>query len=76
MAGSTQVAAGDSLRAADPAPVLAAATKGGGRAYLWALSKDVAAELRITGTPLTKAEADRLRQYLDLTISALVAETE
>jgi hypothetical protein len=52
------------------------ATRGGKpRAYSWALSKDVSAELRIVGDPLTKAEAERLRQYVDLTLGALVVES-
>ncbi len=46
------------------------------RSYSWPLSKDVSVELRIIGDPLTKAEADRLRQYVDLTVSALVADSE
>jgi len=46
------------------------------RLYSWALSKDVSARLEITGDPLTKEQAERLRQYVDLTVSALAAEGE
>lgn len=55
-------------------PATDAARAGKPRSYSWALSKDVSAELRIVGDPLTKAEAERLRQYVDLTLGALVAE--
>jgi hypothetical protein len=43
------------------------------RQFSWALSKEASAELRITGE-LAKAEADRLRQYVELTVGALVAD--
>lgn len=43
-------------------------------AFVWALSKDASAELRLVGEKLTKEEADRLRQYIDLTLAALVSE--
>ena len=61
---------GGELGQTSPAP----ARGGKPRTYSWALSKDVSVELRIVGDPLTKAEADRLRQYVDLTVSALVVE--
>lgn len=44
------------------------------RVYSWALSKDVSAELRITGDSIKKSHAERLRQYVDLTMAALAAE--
>lgn len=69
MAGSTpERSPGESLPAAD------ALRAGKPRSYSWALSKDVSAELRLVGDPLTKAEAERLRQYVDLTLGALVVE--
>jgi hypothetical protein len=51
---------------------------GGGakpNAYSWALSQATSAELRLSGARLTKAEAERLRQYLDLTIGAITDDT-
>jgi len=44
------------------------------RMYSWALSKGISAELRIMGDPLTKVDADRLRQYVDLTVNALATD--
>lgn len=44
--------------------------------HSWVLSKDVSVELRIAGDLRTKAEAERLRQYVDLTVGALIAEEE
>ncbi len=69
MAGTThEVRLGESLTATDQA-------RGGKpRSYSWALSTDSSAELRIVGDSLTKAEAERLRQYVDLTLAALVTE--
>jgi hypothetical protein len=46
-----------------------------GRVYTWALSTTVVAELRIVGEPLTKADAGRLSQYVDLTCEALVVKS-
>lgn len=46
----------------------------GVRTFSWALSKAASAELRITGDALFQAEADRLRQYIELTVKAVLDE--
>lgn len=44
------------------------------RVYRWVLSKDSWVELRIVTDGLAKAQANRLRHYINLTLAALLGE--
>jgi len=46
------------------------------RIFSWPLSRDMSAELRITGGDIKASHIEMLRQYLELVKSALASELE